>query len=392
MSRFGRRDRDYLAHLSHALFGDDNTGPGRSGGEFQNSVVTYNTPRSEGDYHSKTHDREYAQAVSERDLENADYKYFQNQIGNPELKYKFAAAAVGAQGVARTAKRKFLDVAWSPFDTPVVRPSKRTQKMAEAIAVDAEGTTESMAAASRSATSSSAGGKGSETQLIPLPQHIAFGIPKVYTCKHNLYSNVTIVYTSTGSGSMSDNTNDIQINLNSIYDCIPTHGSPQPTWRDWAANYWDKYSVIGCDVNISVTSMYPEQSNGAQTSHWIYFKDYGSITPASTAEDYANLARDPSMHRVLWTYDPNKNTGGNRANFSKFYTYADYDKLREVVQDSADNIWTDKASDPSLVWRLRVMPRPLVNQDENRAFVVEVKCVYTVQWRELNATYRFWTS
>ena len=393
MPRFGRRDRDYLAHISHALFGDDNTGPGRSGGEFQNSVSTFNTPRSLGDLHSKTHDRQYAQALSERDLENADYEYFHNQIGNPEVKYKLAGAAVGAQGLARTARRKFEE-AGAIFSNTPQQPSRkrlrRNDRMAEA-AAEAEISTDG-AMALRSSASSSSGGKGQETQITPIPSHVAFGIPKVYTCKHYYTTWFDKTLTSTGAAAETDTSADLKIRLNSIYDIIANvTGQQQPTWRTWAASYWDYYTVLGVDVKIWFGSV-PGTSE-LQENYYLCVQDYGAIQPTFAAK-LDDLNNDPRMTIVLMPYDINKAAGQNTAFYHKFFTYGDYDKLREVAQDANDNIWTAAGADPSLTWQLVVMPRtagaPI--QTGNRATRTRVELTYTVQWRQLNSSYAFWTA
>lgn len=391
MPRFGRRDRDYVAHLSHALFGDDNTGPGRSGGEFQNSVATYHTPRSEGDFHSKTHDRQYAQAMSELDLENADYEYAHNQFRNPDLKYKLAGAAVGAQGVARTVKRHFLDIAYSPFDTPVVRPAKsRRQKMADAVSKATEDVSEPLAFGAKAAASGSGSSqKGSETQIQQLPKHIAFGIPKVFTCKHRYFEVFNYSLTSTGASSLTDNSKDMKIRLNSVYDVVASSaGTQSPTWRTWAETYWNHYTVLGCDVTVRMYGS-DEADTLANTYH-LLTREYASITPTTTALDKWDLMLDPSVQCNTLVIDSTKSIRGYMATFHKFYTYADYDALREVNQDSTDNIWTDKGADPALTWQLWVMPRPEITQTQNpRTYRIELEMDITAQWRELNETYKF---
>ena len=396
MPRFGRRDRDYLAQLSYAIFGDDNTGPGRSGGEFQNSVSTYHTPRSLGDLHCKTHDRQYAQALSAIDLENADYEYAHNQFHNPELKYKLAGAAVGAQGLARTARRKFEEAA-AVFNPGTAGPSRkrlrRNDRMAEASA-QAVDSAEFTPMTLMSASSSSGSNKGQETKITPIPQHVAFGIPKVYTCKHYYNTYFDFDLTTTGVASETDTGADIAIRLNSIYDVMYNQtGTQQPTWRSWAATYWEYYTVLGCDVKLRLTPK-PDTTGSATDVYHIFVQDYGQITP-TFASNYDSLNNDPRMTIIPMNVDSTKGEWQNSATYHKFFTYGDYDKLREVVQDASDNIWTAKAADPSLTWVLYAMPRTVgaaLQTGGHRKLRWHVELTCTVQWRELNANYAFWTS
>lgn len=197
------RNRDYIAELSHALFQDDNTGPGVSGGEFQPSIVHYNTPRNEGDFHSKIHDKAYAEAQTDSDLEVADYQYFNNQIANPDYKYKAAAIAVGAQGVLRTIARQ-VGYASHPnkeqqksYETPNkklrgangpvhISPAdkdmseERPKRKSPATAEPPEPMQIERLAAS---TPSSTDGLGRQTEVTPLPRHIKPGLPEYYTTK-----------------------------------------------------------------------------------------------------------------------------------------------------------------------------------------------------------------
>lgn len=228
-------------------------------------------------------------------------------------------------------------------------------------------------------------GKGSETKITPLPKHVTMGMPDYFTTKHTWYNNGFITLTTT---SLDSAANDIIIRINSIYDIFRTSDGAsiqQPKWRDHFAAMYDYYAVISMEWRC-VLQNHAAGTAPAGTEYDILYRTYGDVQPTFVA-DTQFLRNDPNIKVAHLGYDVNHK---KMTTIGGYLTHADYaGNLHEINQDGQDVIWTAKGTDPLLKHDLHIMPRRKFNATANDRIWHEIELIYTVQWKQQNATYKF---
>lgn len=217
--------------------------------------------------------------------------------------------------------------------------------------------------------------KGHETQVTPIPRHITFGLPGYTTARLMYRKWSTLDYGANTSDQ--EVTHDKRYKMNSIYDIDYAGAAPQ--WRDYFMARYDYYTVLGCEYKIR----YRNQN----ASDWILlYRTYGEVVPSF--DTHLNVIQlDPHMKSAELPFHSSVNVV---AEISGYASHEDYKgNIQEIIQDGNDQIWTVKATAPSLIHDLRIMPRRRLAGVTNEKIELEVELVYTVQFKELNSTYRF---
>ena len=223
-------------------------------------------------------------------------------------------------------------------------------------------------------------GKGRETQLVPLPRKITVGLPEYFTTKHRGFNRSTWNWSADLSETNSGN--DIGVRGNSVYDA----GWPNLGTFSWYNFYKSVYQQV-CTISMEYKFTF---TNYSSSDFYVHFRTYGETKPAFGVNT-VDLMQDPTMERILVPYD-----GTRRAVVSKggFLTHKDYEaNIQEVAQDSKDNLWTAVDTAPALSHYLYVMPRrknvTLLPPATNEKILVEFEVIYTCQWRDMRAEYKF---
>lgn len=231
-------------------------------------------------------------------------------------------------------------------------------------------------AAETQGATGTANSKGHETKVIPIPQHITFGLPGFTTTKL-MYRSWSIIDWGDNTTNI-DTTQDIKFRMNSIYDV--DYNTNAPLWRDYFVARYNYYTVLGCEYKIKYKNL--------NTTDWtICYRTYGAEVPGF-ATHHSTLKTDPHMKNVDLPYSDAIQT---TTAVTGYASHEDYKaNIQEIIQDGNDNIWTAIGGAPALVHDLRIMPRRHAIAGEiNETMDLEIELVYTVQFKELNSTYRF---
>ena len=231
-----------------------------------------------------------------------------------------------------------------------------------------------------------ANAKGRETQVVPIPRHVTFGMPDYFTTK--------LIWTYQDSWDWDTNTTtnyaglDREYRMNSIYDVdINDAGQQQPKWRDHYAAMYNYYTVLNCEYQIRFENLQSTTATVRPTSWYILYRTYGDIEPSSYTQEIEGLLLDPHMK---YAYLRGGYTDTYDTLISGNVNHKDYmNNLQEVSQDTNDRIWTAVGSDPALTHKLRIMPRRIHTGDTGQRMKVITKLIYTVQFRELDQSYQF---
>eukprot|EP00918_Siedleckia_nematoides_P061848 GHVU01134939.1.p1 GENE.GHVU01134939.1~~GHVU01134939.1.p1 ORF type:complete len:359 (-),score=30.16 GHVU01134939.1:62-1138(-) len=227
------------------------------------------------------------------------------------------------------------------------------------------------------AASIPAAGKQHETPITNPPRHIKAGMPEYFTTKH-VYS---VNHSKTLGAATNDVAADLKIRLNSVYDVLNSEaGQQQPQWRDYFANIYDYYTVLGVEIDIMM------HTDGLTQPILMCWNTYGADVPVFTIDGMA-LRKDLSVNHAYIRPE----TGQERSwfHFKGHYDHNDYlNKITEIKQDANAQIWTAKASDPALTHNLHLMPRHIFSGSA-QVLDYHVHLVYTVQWKESQVAYKF---
>jgi hypothetical protein len=377
-------DRFKNAATGSIAYHGNYVGPGWSAGKFQNSVVSNVPPIDDFDASAKKHDERYASGY---ERSKADMDFAKENIGRG-IKRTAAGLAVGAQGVIRKTVTSITPSNRATSNLRGAMSVRRRIRTTDDDAMDTEDPPkpEALTAAAAAIPATT---KGRQTEITNPPKRIKYGLPEYFTTKLklNYRYNVTNLGGNTPNVT-TDNAADLELRLESIYDVNATEASQQqPQWRDYWANIYDYYTVLGVEYHITIVSEGNEPLMICENT-------YGADEPASFAVTHWALGEDPNMTKH---YMPKTLTSGVPVVYT-IHGHKDHNDYRrditEIKQDSNDQIWTAVGSDPALSYRLKIMPR-FFDDNYVPADGVEVYMAYhidmtfTVQFKEAKVAYKF---
>jgi len=300
-----------------------------------------------------------------------------------------AVNTVAHFGTPNTKKRlRFDSPATDKENTPDQPPAKRSFKnLPSTTEMEPSKEQEPMAEARIGGAAGIANSKGRETQVIPLPRHVAFGLPDFFTTKLRYRDFQNLQFTTNTAFNYAGK--DIKLRVNSIYDVdYGLSGDQQPQWRDFYAAKYNYYTVIGCEYKIHFYNFNPVASaNSWPTPWWICHRTYGDNVPNSFTLTHSDLLKDPHMKA---SYLPGDFNSVGTTTMSGYISHQDYkNNLQEVSQDGNDLIWTPINSDPTLTHDLYIMPRRITTGEIGEIVKYEIELNYTVQFRELKSDAQF---
>lgn len=222
-------------------------------------------------------------------------------------------------------------------------------------------------------------GKGENTKIVPLPRHVAYGLPEVFTTKlkynNDSFEGLPLTVNSTAA--------DLQIRINSIFDILYTANADVPQWRNQFCTFYDFYTVIGLEWKFTF-----QCGELGPTDIDILWNTYGSQVPTGGFGGSAEyLLADPRMNVVsdVNTYERSPVVIGG------YLSHLDFSKhINEIQQDGNDKVWTATNTYPDLVHFLRIMPRrreALTGPVATSMYRLEL--TYLVQFRQLKTAYKF---
>lgn len=236
---------------------------------------------------------------------------------------------------------------------------------------------------------------GRQTPITPLPRHIKPGLPEYFTTK--------LTYTARIRKDLGPARNvgqDLKFIVNGIYDVEgDISGQQQPQWRTWFTNIYEYYTVLNCEYNIHCVIPHIVNDGGSPvvytTNHngsdvFVLWNDYGDSEP-SFSKTFEELTRDNRVKSILV---PNRVAEGQSGHgmITGDLTHDDYTQhIIEIKTDAQDDIWTPKGENPQVAHKLRIMPRMLeqTHDSTTTAMFFFIKLVYTVQFKEVAAAYKF---
>lgn len=280
----------------------------------------------------------------------------------------------------QTVKRQRTD------NMPSFRDNKRQFHEIEDEKMEDTPVAPSVASIARASTS---GGLGQETHITPIPNAIAIGVPEVTTTKlqYNYFSEDG--FASAGQDATTYEGHDWVININSIYDVETKNpGQQQPKQRDFFASLYEYYTVLGLEYHVRVKAVNTKLGVINNKSDWyICHRTYGEEVPSTFVATHNTLLSDPQMDVEYLPFDNDKNT---TVDIRGFFTHDDFvNNVQEIKQDANQVRWTPIGSSPALTHQHRIMPRRAIAGSSTDELYLDIKLIYTVQFKELKNTYKF---
>lgn len=260
------------------------------------------------------------------------------------------------------------------------------------------------------------GNKAQETPVTRIPKHVSIGPPEFFTTKHRIFAHDVMYQINEG---YNDNL-DLDVRVNSLWDCIDSNTnataggvnisqllSAQPTWRKYYADHYDYYTVMSCEYRFTFTNYSPND-------FWLFYRTYGAtLPPGLNGKGPTDLMQDEKMKRIFLPRAKYEFTADEvsasmhlqhspTATIAGYVTHKDFDaNIMEIQQDKEAQTWTERNRTPSLMHRLKIMPRrKMIYNDTygyypppytgvNAKMICEVEMIYTVQWKQQRSELKY---
>lgn len=240
-----------------------------------------------------------------------------------------------------------------------------------------------------SSSSSGGGSKGrGETKLTPLPNHITFHWPEVFTTKLPI-----VHWESTQYADLADSTAayDFVIATNNPLDFSPTLSGTNNVlgWTKFSSIY-RYYCVVGMEYRVIYSIQNPQIGATSGPDFEVFMYKYGAVTLPSHSLSPWRLRSLPDVQARRLEFTRNVR---DEAVFEGFLTHDDWP--HEIDQDATDNRWTAVANAPARTQNIRFMPRRdlfssiAANHTVNDILTRKVELVYHVQFKQLVDTEKY---